>query len=172
MTKINNYNLQIRLEHYRNYLETYQNPPDISNIVILDVYNYIKNNNIDLLIIENPLKYIKDALISKKYIKYIEYTKYIFWKLTGICTYPTILPIEELVEMYSKIYEIHCNNTSNTQDITIPSKIFITYKILEYINKPEYLQYFPMVKSEIKKKYHDEWWNNIILPGLSSITRH
>ncbi len=151
-----------RINHFAEWLSQIQGSEstDIPENVMNDLKVELKKNGITKTSQIKPAK-IKEYLKKLKHSKYYEHTMYITNLLSGK---PGLKFSEELEQklrlMFKEIqepFQRHCP----AHRTNFLSYAYTIYKLCELLDKDEYLEYFPLLKSAEKVHQHDVIWEKI-----------
>ena len=151
-----------RINHFSEWLnqiqgkETTDIPEEVFNKIMLE----LNKQRIYNLATVTPLK-IREILKKHRINKYYEHIPYILNKITGIPN-PHLNPEleEKLKNMFKEIQVPFLKYSPNNRKNFL-SYSYVLHKFIQILDQPEFLRYFPLLKSRDKLHQQEQIWKKI-----------
>lgn len=148
-----------RLNHFNEWISQIQGKEttEISDEIYKKILLEIKKQKIENMASITTGK-IKEILKSLKLSKYYEHCSHILARINGIQTPQFSCELEDtLRNMFKQIQPLFNKHAPKTRKNFL-SYSYVLYKLLELLEKDEYLKYFPLLKSREKLQSQDNIW--------------
>jgi hypothetical protein len=151
-----------RINHFSEWLnqiqgkETTDIPEEVFNKIMLE----LNKQRIYNLATVTPLK-IREILKKHRINKYYEHIPYILNKITGIPN-PHLNPEleDKLKNMFKEIQVPFLKYSPNNRKNFL-SYSYVLHKFIQILDEPEFLKYFPLLKSRDKLHQQEQIWKRI-----------
>jgi len=151
-----------RINHYQEWLnqiqgkETTDIPESVFDQIMLELKKQRITNTKDL-----TGKKIKEILKKLKINKYYEHIPYIMNRITGVPN-PNLSPeLEETLRNMFKEIQVPFLKHAPLVRKNFLSYSYVIHKFIQILDKPEYLKFFPLLKSREKLHQQEEIWKKI-----------
>jgi hypothetical protein len=151
-----------RINHYQEWLnqiqgkETTDIPESVFDQIMLELKKQRISNTKEL-----SCKKIKEILKKLKINKYYEHIPYIMNRITGIPN-PNLSPeLEETLRNMFKEIQVPFLKHAPLVRKNFLSYSYVIHKFIQILDKPEYLKFFPLLKSREKLHQQEEIWKKI-----------
>jgi hypothetical protein len=151
-----------RMNHYNEWINQIQGKEytEIPNEVIDSILVELQKQKITNMAILTPKK-VREILRKLKINKYYEHIPYIMYKLNGIPPPRLGQEVEEkLRQMFDAIQIPYLRHSPSTRKNFL-SYSYVLHKLLQILDKPEFLRYFPLLKSREKLAVQEAVWQKI-----------